>query len=491
MEIKEANFKESIPILDVLEEAISVIDTRGYMIYVNAATCVMDGLPREKFIGRHLKDIYNYTEDVYRSSTGLRVLETGKPLLNVNTEWFSSSGKKSVGIISSYPMVDENGKMVGVFSVTQNMEQMREVLKKSRQRESNLIKKGILQNGTSYIFEDIYFECDAMRNAIAAARNYSEKDISVMIYGETGTGKEMFAQGIHNYSSSMKGPFVAVNCAAIPESLMESILFGTVKGAFTGASDREGLFEKAKGGTIFLDEINSMPLALQAKILRVLQENEVQRIGDSKVHKIFCRVLSAANKHPLDAVECGELRSDLYYRLSEGVVEIPPLRKRGFDLNLLVYHFINRCNIKMGLDIVAISPEMEMVLRRHLWPGNVRELYNVILTAMNMVTEGDTVLDVHHIPEYIKQQLHYDEVYRISVAEDLHKKTEKRNEGIIGLHEKMAAYERSYICDVLKETRGNISYSSRLLGISRQALCEKLKKYDIDIRSYREIKIDV
>ena len=201
----------------------------------------------------------------------------------------------------------------------------------------------------------------------------------------------MFAQSIHNASSSVSGPFIPVNCAAIPENLLESILFGTVKGAFTGAVDSVGLLEKAENGSVFLDEINSMPIALQAKILRALQEKEVQRIGDSKTRKINCRIISATNKLPSEAIRDGEMREDLFYRLSTGMILIPPLRERGDDLELLADYFIAKCNEEIDATVTSMSPELKRLLKSYYFPGNCRELANIIESAMNMTIEGENI----------------------------------------------------------------------------------------------------
>ena len=313
-----------------------------------------------------------------------------------------------------------------------------------------------------------------------------------MIYGETGTGKELFAQSIHNASSFVSGPFVPINCAAIPENLLESMLFGTVKGAFTGAVDTPGLFEKAEGGSIFLDEINSMPIMLQAKLLRALQEKEVQRIGDTKIRKINCRIISATNKLPSEAIQDNELREDLYYRLSTGMVWLPNLRERGDDIDLLINYYIERSNEEQDANIVATSQELRQLLHAYFWPGNVRELANVIESAMNMTADGETTLDVRHLPTYLKQHFS-EEISNIPQAQDifyLRNEERKHDTPYISLYSDINtmvdSYEKEILLFAIAAAKGNISRCARKLGISSQSLTVKLKKYNINAKKYKQ-----
>ena len=325
-----------------------------------------------------------------------------------------------------------------------------------------------MRNGTIYIFDDIIGKSESMQETIAMAKRFAVKKMPVMIYGETGTGKEMFAQSIHNASPYMSGAFVPINCGAIPETLLESTLFGTVKGAFTGAIDSPGLFEKAENGTIFLDEINSMPIALQVKLLRALQEKEVRRIGDTKTRKINCRILSATNKMPMEAIRDGEMREDLFYRLSTGLIFVPPLRERHSDVLLLANEFIQRFQEIFNTNIESLSQEVKDVFLNYDWPGNVRELEHVIEGAMMLVTENDKEITLRHIPENIYHKRDFDIIDT--------KKIRKK----INLQEETANFEKALIKKALRENRGNITASANSLGIHRNALYRKIEKYKIE-----------
>ena len=253
----------------------------------NSAAKRMDRLT-DNVIGKNLSEIYyNTVFQEGMNSPCLDTLKTGNAHIYENLEWYLKDGTTVNAITSTYPIIKE-GEIQGVFALSEDVNQLKKFLIKNgafKQKLSYRFRNKTMKNGTQYVFNDIIGESELMKNTIMMARRFAAKKLPVMIYGETGTGKEMFAQSIHNASPYVAGPFIPINCAAIPENLLEGMLFGTVKGAFTGALDHAGLFEKAEGGSVFLDEINSMPMLLQAKILRVLQEKEVQRIGDSKTRK--------------------------------------------------------------------------------------------------------------------------------------------------------------------------------------------------------------
>ncbi|MEE0777071.1 MAG: sigma 54-interacting transcriptional regulator, partial [Bacillota bacterium] len=332
-------------LLDIIEHfhaAVYIVDKDGNMEYLNSAAKRMDRLT-DNVIGKNLSEIYyNTVFQEGMNSPCLDTLKTGNAHIYENLEWYLKDGTTVNAITSTYPIIKE-GEIQGVFALSEDVNQLKKFLIKNgafKQKLSYRFRNKTMKNGTQYVFNDIIGESELMKNTIMMARRFAAKKLPVMIYGETGTGKEMFAQSIHNASPYVAGPFIPINCAAIPENLLESMLFGTVKGAFTGALDHAGLFEKAEGGSVFLDEINSMPMLLQAKILRVLQEKEVQRIGDSKTRKINCRIISATNQLPTEAIRSNSLREDLFYRLSTGMVWIPSLKERSEDISLLVDYFM-------------------------------------------------------------------------------------------------------------------------------------------------------
>jgi arginine utilization regulatory protein len=280
--------------------------------------------------------------------------------------------------------------------------------------------------------------------------------------GETGTGKELVVQSIHNASPRKHGPFVAQNCAAFPATLLESILFGTVKGSFTGAEDRPGLFELADGGTLFLDEINSMPLELQSKLLRVLQEGVLLRVGDTKLRKVDTRVIACTNVDPEEAVRKKELRVDLYYRLNVVSLRVPPLRERKSDIPALTSHFINMYNRKLGRRVTHVSEETGMLFFAYSWPGNVRELQHAIEHAMN-VTSGQ-VIELEHLPAHLRQLNNSGTDSESMVVKGEH-----------SLPEILKNVEKRCLLEALQKSGGNISKAAVQLGIPRQTLQYRLK----------------
>lgn len=287
----------------------------------------------------------------------------------------------------------------------------------------------------------------------------AEGDFPVLIEGESGTGKELVALAIHRLSARAKGAFVPVNCGAIPESLMESELFGYKRGAFTGAfRDHEGLFRSAHGGTLFLDEIVEIPTHIQVKLLRVLQDGVVRSIGDTKSYRTDVRIISATNTRTEEALKLGKLRYDLYYRLSFVLLRLPPLRERLEDLPLLVDHFIMLFNKQFKKKIRGISPEALEVLSYHQWPGNIRELENAIGRAFAL-TNSD-VITLADLPPELRN------------GREL-----KTKESIVSVREA----EKELIQRALIETNGNKTRAARLLGIGRKTLYIKMKKYNIKI----------
>jgi two-component system response regulator AtoC len=306
----------------------------------------------------------------------------------------------------------------------------------------------------------------AMHSVFRLAEKAAQYRTTVLILGDSGTGKELIARGIHFGGGRSKMPLIPVNCGGIPESLLESELFGYKKGAFTGADrDKKGLFQEADGGTIFLDEIGELPLALQVKLLRVLQENEIRPVGDSKAMKIDVRVIAATAKHLEEEVKKGAFREDLYYRLNVLTIKLPPLRERAEDIPLLCKHFINRFNENLGRDIRGVAPAAMSWLLEYHWPGNVRELENIIERAM--VIAEDSQLFPEHLPSELIQR------DKANPA-DAHL-------GGFSLKDAQKVLEKNLITQALKETGGNRTQASRLLEISHPSLLSKIKAYDISL----------
>lgn len=481
--------KNLLKILDSLTTAIYITNTKGEFIYLNEAAAKLEGVSREDAIDKNLLDFYQLTS--FRTgldSPTLDCAKNGTIHVNDNCEWYIRSGKAVNALVSAYPF-DEKDLSAGVFSTAQDIAAMRKLLYEvgTTEKKTNYrLNNKVLKNGTKYVFEDIVGQSEAIKNAINMARRFAAKQAPILIYGETGTGKELFAQSIHNASTRVNGPFVPINCAAIPDNLLESTLFGTVKGAFTGATDNPGLFEKADGGTIFLDEINSMPFHLQAKILRVLQEKEVQRIGDSRLHKIDCRVISATNKLPEEAIRDNELREDLFYRLSTGTVWLPNLQERHGDLQLLINYFIDKYNADLKTEIKEVSDDFLRLMEQYNWPGNIRELQNTIESAVNLTADGERILTIHHLPTYLKKHF-AGEIAHLTRESPLQALA---NDPTIDfdrdLYEMVNDYEKNLIVLALSGARGNLTKCAEKLGISRQALTFKIKKYNIHPETYKK-----
>ena len=307
-----------------------------------------------------------------------------------------------------------------------------------------------------------------MHSVVEKCRQVAKSDSSVMIYGETGTGKELITQSIHGASKRAKRPFLAINCAAIPETLLESMLFGTEKGAYTGAERREGLFEQANGGTLFLDEINSMNISLQSKLLRVIQDGVVRRVGGAKETHVDVRVLSNINIPPYQAIEEKKLRQDLFYRLGVVNINLPPLRERKEDIHLLTKHFIRLLNKKMLKNVSDIDSSTLELFHAYSWPGNVRELQHAIEHAMNIIHDDESLVCTYHIPEHI--------VTKVTKTTPLQDPSAAAD----SLPQILDQVERRVLNKALHENAGNISKTARSLGISRQNLQYRLKRMSIE-----------
>ncbi|MCA1786392.1 MAG: sigma 54-interacting transcriptional regulator, partial [Desulfobacteraceae bacterium] len=297
------------------------------------------------------------------------------------------------------------------------------------------------------------------------------------ISGETGTGKELFAQSIHNHSPRKKKPFIPVNCAAIPENLLEGILFGTSRGSFTGAIDKPGLFEQANGGTIFLDELDAMPLTLQAKLLRVIQEKKVRKLGSLKETDLDVKILSSVGQPPLKTIQNGSLRMDLFYRMGVVSILLPPLRERKGEFDALIRYFITKYNQALKEKVTSISPRVAELFAGYNWPGNVRELEHIIEAAMNMVG-GASVIRMAHLPPHI-----FSFVGKNPLQTSTHKPDNREIFGT-SLLEAQASSEQQMIAGALAGSRGNAAKAARRLGISPQSFHYKLKKYGINRREY-------
>jgi arginine utilization regulatory protein len=461
-------------VLDSVHEGVQISDERSIMIYYNSAAEKYEMLSREKVLGKKVTEVYDVTEE---TSTHVQVLRTARPVIEQRHQYYAN-GKRVDVIASTYPYI-ENGKVMAVFSVNRDVTKMTEFMARTVELQKQLAsgrKSGNGRaseggatniNGTKFTLEDIVGTGPGVGKVVDLARKCASHGSSVMIYGETGTGKELFAQGIHNASEYAAGPFIAINCAAIPETLLESLMFGTVKGAFTGAVDAAGLFEQAENGSLYLDEINSMGLNLQAKLLRVIQDKVVRRVGDHRNRAINCRILCSTNRDPFDAVKDREIREDLYYRLAATILFIPPLRDRQDDLAALCQFFISKYNQQFGTAITEVSPELYAILHHHSWPGNVRELEHLIESSMTLVNPEDDLLTPEHLPLFLQGKF-------------LHQLQDHCETGSsCKLLQMLEEYEKRILKETLKKNRWNVTQTSKDLGIFRQALQYRIKRYNL------------
>lgn len=459
-------------LLEHLDEGILVADINANITFFNEPATNIAGIDREKAIGMNVLEIFR--DLTPETSTFYHVLRTKQPLIDYVQNYTNYQGRKVSTVTSTVPLII-NGEIVGAIEIYRDLTDMMELSEKVYKLQKELFKKTAdvkkySGNGTEYALDDIIGQNSIMNGLKAGVRRIASSVSPVLVYGETGTGKELLVQAIHNAGDRRDKPFIAQNCAALPETLLEGILFGTSSGSFTGAKDKPGLFELANGGTLFLDEMNSMNLSLQTKLLRVIQDGVVRRIGGAESVVVNVRVIAAMNEHPVRAVERGHLREDLYYRLNVIFFNIPPLRERKEDIPLLVEHFIKIYNVKLGKNVKGISEELMEGFIQNSWPGNVRELKYTIESMMNFI--DDDVLYINEMPENAATSYY--------LPHETEKIRDIAKPGALKLNEALLKYEIDIIETAIKEAKGNHAKAARLLGIPRQTLHNKLKKYSID-----------
>ena len=354
-------------------------------------------------------------------------------------------------------ITDEKGNVAGAVGCFMDLTQLVQANQKIKVLEK--------QASTGFAFEQLVGNSEAIRETFRQLRLAADSDVTVLLTGESGTGKELAAHAIHAQSDRAEKPFLAINCSAIPEALLESELFGHVEGAFTGAnSDKLGMFEAANGGTLFLDEIGEVSKAIQVKLLRVLQEREVRRIGDNKTRKVDVRVVTATNRDVKKLVEDDVMREDFYYRIHVFEIRLPALRERKEDIPLLVDHFIRQLCVQKGRAVDGIARDTMDVLQEYSWPGNVRELRNAIEHACVTVV-GDRIT-YHDLPPEIRQP---------------HRPSQSSSPALTATLTPEQQQERQQIVDALNQTRGNRTKAAKLLGTSRVTLWKKITRYEIEV----------
>ncbi|MBL4935130.1 sigma 54-interacting transcriptional regulator [Clostridium sp. YIM B02515] len=449
-----------LSLLENLDVGVQIVDNRGRTIYYNDAMSKVEGLRSEEVIGKKVVEYLKGVEE--ESSTLMNALKNKEKYVDVIQHYSSHYGKEVTTINTTIPVL-YNSDIVAAIEISKDMTQLKELSEKICRLE----KKNI-NSKNSYTFKDIIGKSLALKDSVNKAMRASLSNSSVLVYGETGCGKELFAQSIHYNGIRKDMPFVAVNCAAIPSSLLEAMLFGTVTGSFTGAENKRGLFEEANGGTILLDEINSMDTTLQSKLLRVLQECYIRPLGSNKTIDTNVRIIATLNEEPEKLIKEGKLRKDFYYRISVIRIDVPPLRKRKEDIDVLVKHFINHYNKMLGKYVSDIDEEVRSMFMNYEWPGNIRELKNTIEYAMNMIDNN-----LYISKEYVENRIFKIESAALEVTNDAF---DLRG---LSLEEYKDNIEKKIILNALKRYNCNISKAAAYLKISRQNLQYKIKKYEL------------
>lgn len=451
-------------ILKTIDEGIHVVDADGITIFYNAVAAALDGLTPDEVHNFHVLEVFpSLTKE---TSTLLKVIQTGQPIYNQHQSYTNRKGKHIDTVNSTLPLWLD-GELIGAVEVAKDMSKIKQLSDQLLDLQSKMkSNKRKTKNHTfaTYCFSDIITNDPQLKRIKTQCEKASKTHSPIMIFGETGTGKEMFVQAIHNASNRGENPFVVQNCAAIPGPLLEGILFGTTKGSFTGAIDRAGVFELADGGTLFLDELNSMPIELQSKLLRVIQEGVVQRIGSNVTRKVDVRIISALNEKPEECLKSGRLRHDLFYRLNVVYFELPPLRDRKTDITYLIQHFIKHFNVAFQKQVGGLTPEAEQLLIRYLWPGNIRELKHAIEHCMNFA-EDHFSIGVDLLPQHVTTANESRVQNKISEFST-----------VPPLREALGEYEQHIIQMALKQTSGNILQAAKILGVPRQTLQYKIKQ---------------
>ncbi len=443
----------------IMEEGLHVVDAEGRTIIYNEAMAHMEKMNRSEVLRKPFREVFSHIEE--SRSTMLQALRYGKITSNVQQTYRNIDGEEITTINSTYPLILD-GQIMGAVEIARNITEVQKLSNTIMEFQEEVPEPagGKTKKIKAYSFDMIIGESKGFVGVVNRAKKAAQSDASVLIRGDTGTGKELFAQGIHYHSDRRGKPLLAQNCAALPESLLEGILFGTAKGGFTGAMDRAGLFEQADGGTLLLDEVSAMPYELQGKLLRVLQEDYLRRVGGTKDIPLNVRIIATINESAEKLIEEGKLRKDLYYRLAIIRINLPPLRERRDDILLLAEKFMDKHNKRFGKELWMISDSAKKKLLSYDYPGNVRELENIIMEGVSMA-DDEHVLTAEH--------LSIDKGYDTSAVE-YGKAVEA------GLPEYLEQIESRLIQQAILSNGNNISRAAKELGLKRQTLQHKLRK---------------
>jgi len=443
-----AHEKQTEIILDSIADGVFTVDAQWRITSFNRSAEKITGIPREEALGRHCWDVFRAS--ICESECSLRrTMETGRPVLNQTIFIVNSAGDR-IPVSISTALLREDGRVIGGVESFRDLSVVEELRKELKGRQS---------------FFDIISKNKEMQRLFGVLEQVSESDATVLLVGESGTGKELFAKAIHSLSPRRNGPMIALNCAALPDSLLESELFGYEAGAFTDAKkDKPGRLALAEGGTLFLDEIGDVSPALQVRLLRVLQEKTYEPLGGTTSRRADVRIVAATNRELEELVREGRFRQDLYYRINVIKLRLPPLRSRKEDIPLLVEFFIKKFNRLSGKEIQGLSPEVLPILMAHHFPGNIRELENIIEYATVVCKSG--FIGLEHLPEYL-----FPRKWR---ARD------NRSQKTFDPDMSFEDMERSFILTALREKNWSRKETAQRLGMHPSTLWRKMIKLKID-----------
>ncbi len=462
-------------VFDLLHTGIALLSAKGIFLYANRSFMDLFGFTKS-IRGHHVSELFLTSEQGVMEA--IRTKEM--------TLCSSVTADNSQGVSFRYPLLDAKGNLSGVIieALPTNidkgkLESLLGTIKSLEKKADYLEHKMLKKSGILYSFENIVGESAAMLEMKRLGRKFARNAEPILVYGESGTGKELIAQALHMASSRASKPFVAVNCAALPQELVESELFGYAGGAFTGAkvSGMKGKFELANTGTIFLDEIGELPLPTQAKLLRVLESGEIQKIGHTgSLHSDF-RLVAATNRNLLQLVDEGTFREDLYHRLSILELVVPPLRERTSDIPLLMRHFMEAAVGPKAAREIGISSEVYRLFSRYAWRGNVRELRNVVTFALYDLDTTEKIITVRHLPaRFLSEAEEAEEAVHVPPIRE--EEGSRHWEGK-SLSQAGAEAERKAVLSALSCARNNKTKAAKLLGISRNNLYKKMRALGI------------
>jgi PAS domain S-box-containing protein len=432
-------------ILDSIADGVFTVDSNWRITSFNRAAERITGVSKQDAIGKPCFDVFR--ANICQTSCALKqTLETGKELIDLKVDILDADGHRLPISISTGVLRGPRGKIIGGVETFRDLSAVEELRKELSDK---------------YSFEDIISKNHEMLKLFSILPDIAESESTVLIQGPSGSGKELFARAIHNLGPRSKGPYIVVNCGAIPDTLLESELFGYVKGAFTDATrEKPGRFARAEGGTVFLDEIGDVSKSVQVKMLRVLEEREYEPLGSTSTLKADVRVIAATNRNLREMVESGLFREDLYYRLNVVKIELPPLRRRREDIPLLVEHFLRSFNLKMGKSISGVSPEVMDLFMRYDFPGNIRELENALEHA-SVLCRGVRI-ELDHLPRELVEAMSDEVSHERTSAQPLDEA------------------EAGAIMRVLRKHGGHRGRAAAELGIHKTTLWRKMKRLGIE-----------